>query len=73
MPLLTALTKKAVPVTCYRIPTQAPASTRLIHFNEDVMNTDTRFVLSDGTAKNDYEEKLLAALKPPAAPRLKTR
>lgn len=62
--LLTALTKKAVPVTCYPDSTQAPASTRLIHFNEDVMNTDTRFVLSDGTAKNDYEEKLLATLKP---------
>jgi hypothetical protein len=62
--LLKALTKKAIPVTCYPDKTRKAHSTQLIHFNEDLMNTDTRFVLSISSAKNEYEKKLLNACKP---------
>lgn len=62
--LLKALTKKAIPVTCYPDKARQPHSTQLIHFNEDLMNTDTRFVLSTAGVKNEYEKKLLAACKP---------
>jgi alpha-mannosidase len=62
--LLKALTKKAIPVTCYPDKTRQAHSTQLIHFNEDLMNTDTRFVLSTAGVKNEYEKKLLAACKP---------
>lgn len=62
--LLKALTKKAIPVTCYPDKTRQAHSTQLIHFNEDLMNTDTRFVLSTASVKNEYEKKLLAACKP---------
>ena len=62
--LLKALTKKAVPVACYPDTTREPRSCRLIHFNEDLFNTDTRFVLSVGKAKNEYEKKLLKSCPP---------
>ena len=60
--LLTALTKKAVPVTVFPDGEQHSYQ-KVIHFNEDLTNTDTRFVLSlDGT-ENLYENKLLSELK----------
>ncbi len=58
--LLFTLSKKAIPVTLYSDTTLKGNGGKLIHFNEDLRNTDTRFVLSlEGTA-NEYEEKLLA-------------
>ncbi len=59
--LLAALAKKAIPVTCYPDKSRTAHSTQLIHFNEDLMNTDTRFVLSIEGIQNDYEEKLLSS------------
>ncbi|MEI6578842.1 MAG: glycoside hydrolase family 38 C-terminal domain-containing protein, partial [Eubacteriales bacterium] len=58
--LLTALTKKAIPITSYSDKIRQTHSTLLIHFNEDLMNTDTRFVLSVTGVENEYEDKLLA-------------
>lgn len=65
--LLKALTKKAIPVTCYPDKTREAHSTQLIHFNEDLMNTDTRFVLNTAGVKNEYEDKLLSACNPAQA------
>lgn len=62
--LLEVLTKKAVPVTVYPDTSRRPYASQLVHFNEDLMNTDTRFVLSVECTPNEYEEKLLAGLKP---------
>ncbi len=55
---LIALSKKAIPVTPYSDRDQS-GSGKLVHFNEDLDNTDTRFVLSVDGIKNEYEEKLL--------------
>ncbi len=59
--LLIALSKKAIPVTPYSDTAQYGGG-KLVHFNEDLDNTDTRFVLSvEGTA-NEYEEKILSVI-----------
>ncbi len=57
--LLIALSKKAIPVTPYS-DTYQESTGKLLHFNEDLDNTDTRFVLSVDGLSNEYEEKLLA-------------
>ncbi|MCL2508904.1 MAG: hypothetical protein FWF05_06985 [Oscillospiraceae bacterium] len=57
--LLLALTKKAIPVTLFP-DTEQRGHVKVIHFNEDLTNTDTRFVLSVEGVKNLYEGKLLA-------------
>lgn len=62
--LLKALTKKAIPVTCYPDKIRKAHSTQLVHFNEDLMNTDTRFVLSIDGVENEYEDKLLRVCEP---------
>lgn len=56
---LIALSKKAIPATPYSDRDQY-GSAKLVHFNEDLDNTDTRFVLSVDGVENEYEEKLLA-------------
>ncbi len=56
--LLIALSKKAIPVTPYS-DTHQSGTGKLLHFNEDLDNTDTRFVLSIEGVSNEYEEKLL--------------
>ncbi len=57
--LLIALSKKAIPVTPYS-DTYQTGTGKLLHFNEDLDNTDTRFVLSVEGISNEYEEKLLS-------------
>ncbi len=57
--LLIALSKKAVPVTPYS-DTHQVGTGKLLHFNEDLDNTDTRFVLSVEGVSNEYEDKLLS-------------
>ena len=55
--LLTALTKKGVPVTPYPDGYQHGGD-KIIHFNEDIYSTDTRFVLAVSGDKNEYVKKL---------------
>ena len=57
--LLSALTKKAIPVTEFSDKEQHGFA-KIIHFNEDICDTDTRFVLS--TDGNEYEDKILSSL-----------
>ncbi len=57
--LLIALSKKAIPVTPYS-DTDQVGTGRLLHFNEDLDNTDTRFVLSVDGVSNEYEDKILS-------------
>ncbi len=57
--LLIALSKKAIPVTPYSDKHQVGTG-KLLHFNEDLDNTDTRFVLSVEGVSNEYEDKLLS-------------
>ncbi len=57
--LLDALTKKAIPVTPYPDKKNRDGL-KLIHFNEDLDNTDTRFVLSVDGIENEYEQQLLS-------------
>lgn len=59
--LLKALSKKAVPVTLYP-DTEQHGGCKIIHFNEDIYETDTRFVISLENDKNLYTEKLLNTL-----------
>ncbi len=59
--LLTALSKKAVPVTLFP-DTEQHSYQKVIHFNEDLTNTDTRFVLSLEDVENLYEAKLLSGI-----------
>jgi len=61
--LLKALAKKAIPVTPYG-PDTSRRYAKHIHFNEDLRNTDTRFVLCVHGVENSYEEKLLGELEP---------
>ncbi|MCL2446762.1 MAG: hypothetical protein FWD06_08355 [Oscillospiraceae bacterium] len=61
--LLKALAKKAIPVTPYG-PDTSRRYAKHIHFNEDLRNTDTRFVLCVQGVANSYEDKLLAELDP---------
>lgn len=65
--LLTVLAKKAVPVTLYS-DLEEHKGGKMIHFNEDLRNTDTRFVLSVQGVSNVYEDTLLQAV--PAETRL---
>lgn len=60
--LLHTLTQKAIPVTLYDDVEQAGRGGKLVHFNEDLRNTDSRFVLSLTGVDNEYEEKLLSQL-----------
>ncbi|MDR1465216.1 MAG: hypothetical protein LBJ11_07970 [Oscillospiraceae bacterium] len=57
--LLQTLAKKAIPVTPYADVTQRRYA-KIIHYNEDLRGTDTRFVLSLEGIPNEYEQKLLA-------------
>lgn len=59
--LLKTLSKKAIPVTPYHDRTERRA-TKIIHFNEDISYTDTRFVLSVEGVRNLYEDELLSKL-----------
>ncbi|NLP47514.1 MAG: hypothetical protein GX345_01055 [Clostridiales bacterium] len=58
------LAKKAIPVTAYPDKNRQAFATQLVHFNEDLMNTDTRFVLALEGIDNEYENKLLNELDP---------
>lgn len=66
--LLKALSKKCVPVTLYP-DTQQHGGNKIIHFNEDIYETDTRFVLSLKNDGNLYTEKLLSTLNKRCAAR----
>ena len=55
--LLKALSKKAVPVTLYP-DTEQHGGNKIIHFNEDIYETDTRFVLCIEGDGNLYADKL---------------
>lgn len=59
--LLRVLTKKAVPVTVYP-DTEQHGGRKIIHYNEDVYETDTRFVLCTKGDGNLYCEKLMESL-----------
>ena len=61
--LLKTMAKKAIPVTPYN-DTACRRAGKIVHFNEDLRNTDTRFILSIEGTPNAYEEKLLSELKP---------
>lgn len=56
--LLKALSKKAIPVTLYP-DTEQHGGNKIIHYNEDIYETDTRFVLSIKGDGNLYTEKLI--------------
>ena len=62
--LLKALAKKAIPVTPYNDVYTPGRHAKFVHFNEDLRTCDTRFVLSAEGVANEYEDKLLAGLKP---------
>ncbi len=59
--LLTALTKKGIPVTPFP-DTEQHGGTKIIRFDEDIYSTDTRFILSTEKEKNEYTEKMIANL-----------
>ncbi len=61
--LMFALSRKAVPVTAYPDCVQAHHGSKIIHFNEDIYSTDTRFVLCLENDKNEYAQKLFSTLK----------
>lgn len=61
--LMFALSRKAVPVTAYPDTKQEYSGSKIIHFNEDIYSTDTRFVLTVDGDKNEYAEKLFSTLK----------
>lgn len=67
--VLFALTKKAVPVTLYSDREQH-GGMKIIHFNEDVYSTDTRFVLTLSDDRNEYKEKLLSSVKAKTAEKI---
>lgn len=54
---LCALTKKGIPVTPYP-DTEQHGGSKIIHFNEDIYETDTRIVLSLYESPDRYTEKL---------------
>lgn len=60
--LLTALSKKAVPVTPYP-DTEQHGGHKIIHFNEDIYETDTRIVLTCSGDGNLYADKLIKGFK----------
>ena len=59
--LLKVLSKKAIPVTLYP-DTEQHGGNKIIHFNEDIYETDTRFVLCIKGDGNLYTEKLFDSL-----------
>jgi alpha-mannosidase len=59
--LLKTLSKKAIPVTPYPDFEEFRRS-KIIHYNEDIPGTDTRFVLSVNGVENRYENELLSRL-----------
>ncbi|MBQ3149777.1 MAG: hypothetical protein IJB86_00870 [Clostridia bacterium] len=59
--LLSALTKKAVPVTQFCDETRVLGEST-IHYNEDIRDCDTRFVLTVKGDGNLYAEKLLESV-----------
>lgn len=59
--LLIALSKKAVPVTIYP-DTKQRGGLKIVHFNEDIYETDTRIVLSVAGDEDLYTGKLLSLL-----------
>ena len=59
--LLTALCKKAIPVTCYS-DEEKHGGTIIPDFNEDVYETDTQFCISSLEHPNTYAEKLIRTL-----------
>lgn len=59
--LLAALTKKCIPVTLYP-DTEQHGGAKIIHYNEDIYETDTRFVLCIKGDGNLYAQKLTAQL-----------
>ena len=61
--LLFALSKKAIPVTPYP-DTEQHGGSKIIHFNEDIYETDTRFLLTVAGDGNLYAEKLRGTVKP---------
>lgn len=61
--LLFALSKKAVPVTPYP-DTEQHGGRKIIHFNEDIYETDTRFVLCVNGDGNLYAQKIREKVKP---------
>ena len=61
--MIFSLSRKAVPVTAYPDVQQPHHGSKIIHFNEDIYSTDTRFVLCLENDKNEYAEKLFATLK----------
>lgn len=67
--LLFALTKKGIPVTIYP-DTEQHGGLKIIHFNEDVYSTDTRFVLCLQNDTNRYKETLLSRFTPKQTERI---
>ena len=61
--LLFALSKKAVPVTPYP-DTEQHGGMKIVHFNEDVYETDTRFVLCLKGDGNLYADKIRNEIRP---------
>lgn len=59
--LLSALTKKCIPVTLYP-DTEQHGGAKIIHYNEDIYETDTRFVLCIEGDGNLYADKLTSEL-----------
>ncbi len=59
--LTVALSKKAIPVTPYPDGEQHGGH-KIINFNEDLDNADTRIVLSVKGVANEYEKKLMSRL-----------
>ena len=59
--LLASLTKKSIPVTLYP-DTEQHGGAKIIHYNEDIYETDTRFVLCIEGDGNLYADKLNAQL-----------
>ncbi|MBR4858375.1 MAG: hypothetical protein IKU08_04235 [Clostridia bacterium] len=57
--LLATLTKKCIPVTLYP-DTEQHGGAKIIHYNEDIYETDTRFVICIEGDGNLYYEKLKA-------------
>ena len=61
--LMFSLSRKAVPVTAYPDVQQPHHGSKIIHFNEDIYSTDTRFVLCLENDENEYAKKLFATLR----------
>ena len=60
--LMEVLTRQAIPVTIYPDGQQRESAWLVVHFNEDIAHTDTRFVLSLSDKPSEYADKLKARL-----------